>query len=131
MIAAAITDIPGSSEIFEEGLVTYSNKAKKKFLGVDQKTLDDHGAVSEEVAREMAVNARLQAAADIGVSVSGIAGPGGSEFKPEGRVCFAIATRAGVFSETIEFGAIGRANVRVAARDHALTLIAQASGLSP
>ncbi|NQZ71795.1 MAG: CinA family protein [Dinoroseobacter sp.] len=131
MIAAAITDIPGSSEIFEEGLVTYSNKSKKKFLGVDQKTLDNHGAVSEEVAREMAVNARLQAAADIGVSVSGIAGPGGSEFKPEGRVCFAIATRAGVFSETIEFGAIGRANVRVAARDHALTLIAQASGLSP
>jgi len=131
MIAAAITDVPGSSEIFEEGLVTYSNKAKKMFLGVDQKTLDDHGAVSEEVAREMAVNARLQAAADIGVSVSGIAGPGGSEFKPEGRVCFAIATRAGVFSETIEFGAIGRANVRVAARDHALTLIAQASGLSP
>ena len=131
MIAAAITDIPGSSEIFEEGIITYSNKAKKKFLGVDQKTLDDHGAVSEEVAREMAVNARLQAAADIGVSVSGIAGPGGSEFKPEGRVCFAIATRAGVFSETIEFGAIGRANVRVAARDHALTLIAQASGLSP
>lgn len=130
MIAAAITDVPGSSEIFEEGLVTYSNKAKKKFLGVDQKTLDDHGAVSEEVAREMAVNARLQAAADIGVSVSGIAGPGGSEFKPEGRVCFAIETRAGVFSETIEFGAIGRANVRVAARDHALTLIAQASGLS-
>lgn len=131
MIAAAITDVPGSSEIFEEGLVTYSNKAKKIFLGVDQKTLDDHGAVSEEVAREMAVNARLQAAADIGVSVSGIAGPGGSEFKPEGRVCFAIATRAGVFSETIEFGAIGRANVRVAARDHALKLIAQASGLSP
>ena len=131
MIAAAITDIPGSSEIFEEGLVTYSNKSKKKFLGVDQKTLDNHGAVSEEVAREMAVNARLQAAADIGVSVSGIAGPGGAEFKSEGRVCFAIATRAGVFSETIEFGAIGRANVRVAARDHALTLIAQASGLSP
>ena len=131
MIAAAITDIPGSSEIFEEGLVTYSNKAKKKFLGVEQKTLDDHGAVSEEVAREMAVNARLQAAADIGISVSGIAGPGGSEFKPEGRVCFAIATQADVFSETIEFGAIGRANVRVAARDHALRLIAQASGLSP
>ena len=131
MIAAAITDVPGSSEIFEEGLVTYSNKSKKKFVGVEQKTLDNHGAVSEEVAREMAVNARLQAAADIGVSVSGIAGPGGSEFKPEGRVCSAIATRAGVFSETIEFGAIGRANVRVAARDHALTLIAQASGLSP
>lgn len=131
MIAAAITDVPGSSEIFEEGLVTYSNKAKKKFLGVNQKTLDDHGAVSEEVAREMAVNARLQAAADIGISVSGIAGPGGSEFKPEGRVCFAIATQADVFSETIEFGAIGRADVRVAAKDHALTLIAQASGLSP
>ena len=131
MIAAAITDIPGSSEIFEEGLVTYSNKSEIKFLGVDQKTLDGHGAVSEEVAREMAVNARLQAEADIGVSVSGIAGPGGSEFKPEGRVCFAIATRADVFSETIEFGAIGRSNVRVAARDHVLSLLAQASGLSP
>lgn len=131
MIAAAITDVPGSSQIFEEGLVTYSNKSKKKLLGVDQKTLNTHGAVSEEIAREMAVNARSQAEADIGISVSGIAGPGGSEFKPEGRVCFAVATRTDVISETLEFGEIGRANVRFAARDHALTLIAQASGLAP
>ena len=131
MIAAAITDVPGSSEVFEEGLVTYSNNSKKRLLHVAQSTLDAHGAVSEEVAREMAIGAQSQAKADIGISVSGIAGPGGSDFKPEGRVCFAVATRTGVMSETIEFGAIGRANVRLAARDHALKLIAQASGLDP
>ena len=131
MIAAAITDVPGSSEVFEEGLVTYSNNSKKRQLHVAQSTLDVHGAVSEEVAREMAIGAQSQAKADIGVSVSGIAGPGGSDFKPEGRVCFAVATRTGLMSETVEFGAIGRTNVRLAARDHALKLIAQASGLDP
>ena len=131
MVAAALTDIPGSSAVFEEGVVTYSNDVKIRRLGVNPGTLGAFGAGSEEVAREMALGARANANADIAVSVSGIAGPGGSEFKPEGRVCFAVTTKSNLFSETKEFGALGRVNVRQAATDHALGLIAQASGLAP
>lgn len=126
MVAATITDIAGSSAVFERGFVTYSNAAKSEMLGVSQATLDTYGAVSEDVAREMATGARKAAGADFAIAVSGIAGPGGSDFKPEGRVCFALATAAGVQTETVEFGALGRANVRAAARDHALTLISAA-----
>jgi nicotinamide-nucleotide amidase len=123
MISAALTDIAGSSAIFEQGFVTYSNAAKQKMLGVRPETLADYGAVSEPVAREMAEGALRQAQADIAISVSGIAGPGGSEFKPEGRVCFALASAQGTQSETQDFGALGRAAVRQAALDHALNLI--------
>ncbi len=123
LVAAAITDIAGSSAVFERGFVTYSNAAKQDMLGVTTRSLDAHGAVSEAVAREMAEGARRAAAADVAVAVSGIAGPGGSEHKPEGRVCFALATASGTRSETIEFGAQGRAKVRAAARDHALSLL--------
>lgn len=124
MVAAAITDIAGSSSAFERGFVTYSNQAKIDMLGVSPATLDAYGAVSENVAREMALGARAAAKSDVAVSISGIAGPGGSEFKPEGRVCFGLATAQGVQTKTIEFGALGRANVRTAARDEALTLLA-------
>ena len=123
MISAALTDIAGSSAIFEQGFVTYSNAAKQKMLGVRPETLADYGAVSEPVAREMAEGALRQAQADIAISVSGIAGPGGSEFKPEGRVCFALASAQGTQSETQDFGALGRAAVRQAALNHALNLI--------
>ncbi|MEL7212069.1 MAG: CinA family protein [Pseudomonadota bacterium] len=123
LVAGAITDIAGSSAMFERGVITYSNAAKIALLGVAANTLDAHGAVSEEVAREMAQGARATAAADIAVSITGIAGPGGSEFKPEGRVCFGVADADGVHCETVEFGALGRAHVRAAARDHALELV--------
>jgi nicotinamide-nucleotide amidase len=123
MVAAALTDIPGSSAVFERGFVTYSNAAKQDMLAVLAATLDAHGAVSEEVAAEMARGARRAAQADIAVAISGIAGPGGSEFKPEGRVCYAIATAQGTTSQTIEHGALGRARVREAATDHALSMI--------
>ncbi|KAA8608792.1 CinA family protein [Salipiger aestuarii] len=127
LVAAALTDIAGSSEIFERGLVTYSNAAKRDLLGVAQDTLDRHGAVSEQVAAEMARGALDCARADLSVAVSGIAGPGGSEHKPEGRVCFALAgkTTAAVV-ETVEFGALGRTNVRAAAAEHALRLLRDA-----
>lgn len=129
MIAAAITDIAGSSAIFDRGFVTYSNAAKEAMLGVRRATLDAHGAVSEEVAREMAEGALARSDATLAVSVTGIAGPGGSEFKPEGRVCFGLARRgARTLTETIEFGAIGRANVRRATVDHALRLLLGALG---
>ncbi|WP_300586501.1 nicotinamide-nucleotide amidohydrolase family protein [Marivita sp.] len=126
MVAAAITDVAGSSAVFERGFVTYSNQAKVEMLVVSTATLEAHGAVSEEVAREMALGALAAARADVAVSISGIAGPGGSEFKPEGRVCFGLATTQGVQTKTIDFGALGRANVRAAARDEALSLLAAA-----
>jgi len=127
MVAAAITDVAGSSAIFERGFVTYSNTAKSEMIGVSKATLDAHGAVSEEVAVEMATGALAAASASVAVSITGIAGPGGSEFKPEGRVCFCTMTRESHVTETIEFGALGRANVRSAARDHALTRLVEAA----
>lgn len=126
MIAAALTDIAGSSAVFERGFVTYSNAAKMQMLGVAVATLDRAGAVSEAVAAEMAQGAIARSDAAIAVSVTGIAGPGGSEHKPEGRVCFGIAGPQGISTQTVEFGALGRANVRRAARDHALMLVLQA-----
>ncbi|MEL6806328.1 MAG: CinA family protein [Pseudomonadota bacterium] len=123
MVAAALTDIPGSSAVVERGFVTYTNRAKIDMLGVCEATLDAWGAVSEEVAREMAAGALSHAPVDLTVSITGIAGPGGSEFKPEGRVCFGIADAKGAISETVEFGTLGREAVRAAARDHALTLL--------
>ncbi|MGS4915942.1 MULTISPECIES: CinA family protein [Mameliella] len=126
MVAAALTDIAGSSAVFERGFVTYSNAAKTEMLGVLPATLEAHGAVSEEVVREMALGARAAARADVAVAISGIAGPGGSEFKPEGRVCYGLASATGVITETIEHGAIGRAEVRAAATKHALDLILSA-----
>ncbi len=125
-VAAAITDVAGSSNIFERGFVTYSNAAKSQMLGVLPATLDAHGAVSEEVVREMAQGARDAAGADVAVAISGIAGPGGSEFKPEGRVCYGLADARGVRVETVEHGPLGRAEVRAAATEHALRLILSA-----
>lgn len=127
MVAAALTDVAGSSDVFERGLVTYSNAAKIALLGVDPATLDAHGAVSEQVAAEMASGLLARAPVDIAVSVTGIAGPGGSEHKPEGRVCFGLATKAGTRTETVDFGARGRAEVRAAATAHALGLLAAAT----
>ncbi len=124
LIAGTITEVAGSSDIFDRGFVTYSNTAKMKMLGVNAATLKEHGAVSEEVAREMAEGALANSHADIAVSVTGIAGPGGSENKPEGRVCFGLcATTTGTQTHTVEFGAIGRAKVRHATVDHALELL--------
>ncbi|WP_370229972.1 CinA family protein [Cognatishimia sp.] len=127
MVSAAITDVAGSSAILDRGFVTYTNAAKTQMLGVSPDTLSAHGAVSEQVAREMAEGARRNSAAQIAVSITGIAGPGGSEFKPEGRVCFGITLQTETLTETIEFGAIGRKNVRQSARDHALRLLISAT----
>jgi len=127
MVAAALTDIAGSSDVFDRGVVTYSNAAKYDLLGVRPSTLERYGAVSEPVAREMAEGALARSAAEVAISVTGLAGPGGSEFKPEGRVCFGLArTGHDTRIETVDFGPQGRANVRAAARDHALTLLASA-----
>ena len=119
MLAAMLTETAGSSDFFDRGYVTYSNAAKVQMLGVSPQTLAEFGAVSEQVALEMARGA----GGDLAVAITGIAGPGGSDFKPEGRVCFATMDRLGARAETVEFGARGRDQVRLAARDHALGLI--------
>lgn len=130
LIAAAVTDVAGSSSVFDRGFVTYSNRAKIEMLDVRAQTLAAHGAVSEEVAREMAQGARQKAGVDIAISVTGIAGPGGSEHKPEGRVCFALSTAHETTSETVEFGAIGRSKVRQATVEHTLGMLEQQLSLS-
>ncbi|MDB9945746.1 CinA family protein [Ascidiaceihabitans sp.] len=123
MVMAALTDIAGSSAVAERGFVTYTNNAKMQMLGVSGATLDAHGAVSEEIAAEMAKGALRNSEATLSVSITGIAGPGGSDHKPEGRVCFGIADNKNCATETVEFGASGRSNVREAARDHALQML--------
>jgi len=126
MVAAALTDLPGSSDVFAGGFVTYSNAMKTEALGVPDDMIATHGAVSEPVARAMAEGARARAGATLAVAITGIAGPGGSDFKPEGRVCFGLATATGCTTQSVDFGALGRDRVRRAARDHALGLLARA-----
>ncbi len=125
MISAEITDVAGSSRVLDRGFVTYSNAAKMDMLGVFAETLDTHGAVSEQVAAEMAAGALKHSNATLTVSVTGIAGPGGSDFKPEGRVCFGIATKDCVETQKVDFGPLGRAGVRSATVSHALELLLQ------
>ena len=123
LIAGALTAVPGSSDVVDRGFVTYSNAAKTGMLGVGADTLATHGAVSEAVAAEMAAGALARAQAGIAVAVTGIAGPGGSGLKPEGRVCFGLADGRGVQVETVDFGAIGRDEVRALTVSHALALL--------
>jgi len=124
LLAGAITEIAGASAIFDRGFVTYSNAAKTQMLGVPETLLARHGAVSEPVARAMAEGALLRSEARLAVAITGVAGPGGSEAKPEGRVCFAVARLgAETRAETVEFGALGRGPVRRASVDHALDLL--------
>ncbi len=128
MVATAITEVAGASKAFDWGVVTYANHAKTSLLGVRPETLEAHGAVSEEVAREMAEGALRNSGADLAVSITGIAGPGGSAHKPEGRVCFGLALASGCRTETVDFGALGRDAVRAAARDHAIALLQSGCG---
>ena len=96
-VAKCLTDLAGSSAWFERGFVTYTNAAKREMLGVSAATLDEHGAVSEAVVREMAQGVLANSPADIAVAISGIAGPGGgTPDKPVGTVCFAWAVRDGL-----------------------------------
>lgn len=128
LVAAALTDIPGASDVFDRGFVTYSNAAKTDMLGVDAALLDHHGAVSQAVARAMADGALARSKADMAVSITGIAGPGGGSLvKPIGMVWFALAQK-GIDTIAIchQFGDLGRDLVRLAARDAALTLFYQA-----
>ena len=124
LIAAACTDLAGSSQWFECGFVTYSNAAKTELLGVDAQLIERHGAVSEQVAQAMAQGALARSPVQAALAVTGVAGPGGgSAGKPVGTVWFAWATPAGVTCEQCRFGG-DRAAVRLAATAHALARLA-------
>ncbi|MCY7319680.1 MAG: CinA family protein [Ramlibacter sp.] len=125
MIAAACTDLAGSSLWFDRGFVTYSNAAKSQSLGVDAGLIEAQGAVSEVVARAMAFGAVRQSQAQVGVAVTGVAGPsGGSDAKPVGSVWFGFQVDGVLSSETRRFAG-DRAAVRAATVRHALNRLLQ------
>ena len=128
-VGEAITAVPGSSAVFNGGVISYSNAAKTSLLGVEAETLERCGAVSSEVAFQMAEGARRLLNADIAVSVTGIAGPGGgSEEKPVGLVWFGVSTRDGTRTEKSIFRG-DREGVRGDAVIHALGMLTVAAGI--
>jgi nicotinamide-nucleotide amidase len=128
LIAGAITSIPGSSDVFDYGFVTYSNAAKSSAIGVDPSLIEDRGAVSSDVARAMAEGALKTAGSDLAVAVTGIAGPsGGTPEKPVGLVYIGMASRnTSPRVQRYEFGDIGRAGVRLESVRQALLLLEKA-----
>jgi nicotinamide-nucleotide amidase len=129
-LAALITTIPGSSDVFERGFVTYSDAAKIECLGVSPRILKDFGAVSGQAARAMAEGALAHSAAGIALSITGIAGPGGgSPGKPIGLVYFGLAHKGGgTVGVEKRFGDLGRDGVRSAAIGMAIELLLEAAG---
>jgi len=125
LVAATMTEIAGSSDVFERGFVTYSNEAKQAMLAVAPATLASHGAVSRETAEAMAMGALAHAPVDLAVSITGIAGPGGATAgKPVGLVHFATAARDGrLIHRERRYGDIGRAAVRHASVVEALAML--------
>ena len=127
LLAATLTEIAGSSDVFERGFVTYSNAAKQAMVGVAPATLASHGAVSRETAEAMAKGALAHAPVHLAVSITGIAGPGGAVAgKPVGLVHFAAASRGGrVIARERRYGDIGRAQVRRASVIEALAMLGE------
>jgi nicotinamide-nucleotide amidase len=125
LVAATLTEIAGSSDVVERGFVTYSNEAKQAMLGVPATTLASHGAVSAETAQAMATGALAHAPVDLAVSITGIAGPGGTVAgKPVGLVHLAAASRRGqLIHHERRYGDIGRAQVRHASVIEALAML--------
>lgn len=125
MLAALLTSVPGSSDVFDCSFVTYSNEAKKRMLGVSHELIAEHGAVSRECALAMAHGAILESAATVAVSITGVAGPGGgTPSKPVGLVHFSCSRRNGATLHREErFGDIGRQGVRTASVEVALELL--------
>jgi nicotinamide-nucleotide amidase len=126
LVAGALTEIAGSSDVVDRGFVTYSNDAKEAMLGVPPATLARHGAVSAETAAAMAVGALEKSSADIVVAITGIAGPGGgTQQKPVGLVHFAAASRDGRnLARERRYGDVGRQSVREQSVAEALDLLA-------
>ncbi|MGJ8559942.1 MAG: CinA family protein [Litorimonas sp.] len=129
LLGAAITAMPGSSSVFQGGFLTYSNTLKQKLVGVSADTLRAYGAVSEETAREMAAGARERLGVDLAISITGVAGPGGgSPEKPVGTVCFGLASKSGVTTETALFADLSRNRVRDYAVMHAMKMLMRSAG---
>ena len=126
-VGSAITAVPGSSAVFAGGVISYANEVKRDVLGVAQETLDRHGAVSSETACEMASGARRLTRADLAVSVTGVAGPGGgSADKPVGLVWFGLSSALGTRTEKAIFRG-DREQVRAQAVVHALGMLTAAA----
>lgn len=125
LLSAALIEIPGSSAVFERGFITYSNKAKEEVLGVPGDIIADYGAVSEVVARSMAEGALEESRANIAISITGVAGPGGgTRMKPVGTVHFALAREnAPIRHRQESFGDIGRSEIRLASVETALEML--------
>jgi nicotinamide-nucleotide amidase len=129
LIAAALTEIAGSSDVVERGFVVYSNEAKSELLGVDAGLIARHGAVSEEVARAMAEGAIRRSHAEIAVAVTGIAGPGGATpSKPVGLVHLAVARRSAPTVHERRVFEGDRRRVRLATVEHAFAMVRAAAG---
>ena len=130
MVAAALTDVPGASDVVERGFVTYSNAAKTELLDVPAEMIARHGAVSGPVARAMAEGALAHSPADLAVAITGIAGPGGGSVeKPEGLVHFACARRGRPTAHArVEFGPIGRDRIRARSVEQALAMLLEGAG---
>jgi len=125
LLAATLTAVPGCSDVFERGFVTYSNAAKSEMLGVPYWLIEKHGAVSEDVARAMAGGALTHSNASLAIAVTGIAGPdGGAAEKPVGLVHFAAGRPEGpMHHERVVFGDVGRAEVRRRSVERALSML--------
>ena len=124
LIAGLLTEIPGSSDVFERGFVTYSNDSKHELLAVPRAILQAHGAVSEQTASAMAAGALKHARADLAVAVTGIAGPGGGTAdKPVGLVHIAVTRGDSVIHRECRFGDLGRSEVRLRSVETALEML--------
>ena len=125
LIAAALTEIPGSSDVFDRGFVTYSNESKRQLLDVSYKSLKESGAVSEAVAKEMAYGALVNSMADVCVAVTGVAGPdGGTDETPVGTVWIATATQGQPpYAKCMNFSNLGRNKIRIETVKSALNMM--------
>ena len=115
LAAGRLVNVPDASKVLDVSFITYANEAKQKYVNVNEKTIEAYGVVSEEVAGEMATGAAAAMEAEVGVGISGIAGPtGGTDKKPVGMVCFGFYIAGRTFTYTKQFGNIGRNEVRAA-----------------
>lgn len=124
LTSAAIVSVADASKVLDVSFVTYANEAKMRYLGVKRETIDKYGVVSEQVACEMAAGVAKEAGSEVGIGITGVAGPGGGTVaKPVGMVCFGISLNGMVKTYTKQFGAIGRNEVRNASVEFVLSAL--------